>query len=447
MVIMSEKASVIETPCRNVFVLGLDDFQLNELRTITDAKNMVFHQLLVPEMVRFAEAYSFHSLLTRAREQLKAFDGSIDAIVAHWDFPASVLMPILAREWGLPTASLESVVACEHKYWSRVEQAASIPEVVPAFEGFDPFDDNALDRIQLDYPYWIKPVKSHSSQLGFMIEKADDFHQAIPEIRANIRGIGDSFNEVLAMIDLPDGIAADSGNSCIAEQLIKGGQATVEGTMFQGQFAVHGVIDSPKDALTGHFSRYEYPAGALSQEVQKRMISSCERFLRHINYDNACWNIEFMYDEDADKLWLVEVNTRISQSHSELFAKVHGMSNHEVAIAIAGGTAPLMPAVGSGHFNVAAKCFIWTGQMEDGIVRRVPSAEEIARVTEAFPGTRVHIGVKVGDRLSELREQASYGYDLATLVIGAAQREDLIGIHDRCREMLPFEIDRTGSGR
>lgn len=446
MVIIPEDAPVIEAPCRNVFVLGLDDFQLAELKTITDAKNMVFHQLLGPEVVRYAAEHSFHTLLTRARDQLKVFDGTIDAIIAHWDFPTSVLMPILAREWGLPTASLESVVACEHKYWSRVEQAASIPGVTPAFDGFDPFDDNALDGIRLEYPFWIKPVKSHSSQLGFLVGKADDFHRAIPVIRENIRAIGDPFNEVLAMIELPDGITADSGNACIAEQFVSGGQATVEGTMYEGQFAVHGVIDSPKDARTGHFARYEYPAGALSGHVQQRMINSCERFLRHINYDNACWNIEFMYDEDADQLWLIEVNPRISQSHSELFAKVHGMSNHEVAIAIGRGIAPLMPAVGCGHFNVAAKCFLSTGPRGDGIVRRVPSAEEIARVTERFPGTRVHIAVKIGDRLSELREQSSYGYDLGTLVIGAAQRDDLIGIHDRCREMLPFEIEPDPPG-
>jgi len=77
-------------------------------------------------------------------------------------------------------------VTCEHKYWSRVEQAASVPEVVPAFAGFDPFDDNALESIDLEYPFWIKPVKSHSSQLGFMIENAEQFHEAIPDIREKI---------------------------------------------------------------------------------------------------------------------------------------------------------------------------------------------------------------------------------------------------------------------
>ena len=438
---MSVEAFASEAPCRNVFVLGLDDFQREELRTITDAEHMVFHQLLEPDVVRYAEKYSFQTLLTRARGQLEAFDGTIDAIIAHWDFPTSVLMPILAREWGLPTASLESVLACEHKYWSRVQQAASIPEVVPAFEGFDPFDDNALDTIHMAYPFWIKPVKSHSSQLGFMIENAAQFHEAIPEIREHIREIGDSFNEVLAMVDLPDGIAADSGNACIAEQLVSGAQATVEGVMFNGRFAVHGVVDSPKEASTGHFTRYEYPAGALSEAVQQRMISVSERYLRHIEYDNACWNIEFMYEQEADQLWVVEANTRISQSHSDLFVKVHGMSNHEVAVALALGLPAEMPAVGSGRFNVAAKCFLSTEQWGDGIVRRVPSTEEIAKVTEQFPETRVQIAVRVGDRLSELHEQSSYGYDLGTLVIGAAQRQDLARIHDRCRSMLPLEID------
>ena len=46
-------------------------------------------------------------LLDRAREQLEAADPPPDAIVGYWDFPVSSMVPILCRERGLASASLE----------------------------------------------------------------------------------------------------------------------------------------------------------------------------------------------------------------------------------------------------------------------------------------------------------------------------------------------------
>lgn len=425
---------------RNIFVPGLDDFQRRQLDTITNSGSLAFHQLLAPEVVTRPDEHGFAELLAQARAQLEAFDGTIDAIIAHWDFPTSVLVPILGRQYGIRTPSLVSVVACEHKHWSRLEQAVCVPEVVPDFTSFDPFDDDALDGIELDFPFWIKPVKSHSSQLGFRIESPDDFAAAIPPMREGIHAAGDPFNEVLSFLELPEGIAPDSGLTCLAEQIVSGEQGTVEGTMFEGEFAVHGIFDSPKDPATGHFARYEYPAATLPDPVQQRMIDVSERYLRRIGYDNACWNIEFMWDRDTDKLWLVEVNPRISQSHSDLFTKVDGMSNHEVAVDIALGSQPRLPDR-RGNFAVAAKCFLWANGHDDGIVRRVPSDDEIARVVDEFPETHVHIGVEVGDRLSELRDQSSYRYDLGYVYIGAQDRDELVANFETCRDMLPFEIE------
>jgi biotin carboxylase len=429
----------VDKPVSHVFVVGMTEFQRSQLETITDVGKMVFHQLLAPEVVT-RPGHRFADLLDRARRELDATEGSVDAIIAHWDFPTSVLARVLCRERGLPGPDLTAVVACEHKYWSRVLQHASVAEVAPAFAGFDPFADDALDTIDLEFPFWVKPVKAHSSQLGFLVESAEDFYEALGEIREGITAFGDPFNEVLGMVELPEFIAPESGNHCLAEQIISGDQATVEGTMFQGEFAVHGVIDSPKDGQGRHFSRYEYPATSLPEKVQDRMIDVCERHLRHFGYDDAAYNIEFMYDRVLDQLWLVEVNTRISQSHSDLFTKVDGMSNHEVALDIAFGSRPRLPD-GGGDFAVAAKCFLWTEEMDDGTVRRVPNEEELAAVTERFPGTHVEIAVQVGDRLSELADQSSYRYDIGTLFIGAQSREELLDTYETCQRILSFDIE------
>ena len=424
---------------RNVFVVGLDDAQRGELETITNARGLAFHQLLDPASVTHPEDHGFTPLLGRAREQLSAFAGSVDAIIAHWDFPTSVLVPILGAEYGMPAPSLESVLASEHKLMSRIAQSESVEESVPGFSGFDPFADDALEQITLDYPFWIKPVKSHSSQLGFKIASAEDFHAALPRIREGIRDIGDPFNEALALADLPDAIEKDSGTSCIAEEIMAGEQATIEGTMFHGEFNVHGVFDSPKDERGNHFDRYDYPA-SLPEHIQTRMTATAEAYLRHIGYDNACFNVEFMWDQEHDRVCIVEVNTRISQSHSDLCAKVDGMSNHEAAVSVALGSRPVMPDR-RGPFAVAAKCFLYTEPMTDGIVRRAPTDADVAAVVERFPETLVDIAVQEGDRLSQLSHQSSYRYDLGTLSVGAQDRDELAQIHDACRQLLPFEIE------
>jgi biotin carboxylase len=423
---------------KHVFVIGLDDFQRAELQTIRNPEKYEFHGLLDYQTVVQPQNYSFEGLLDQARRELDAFDAPITAIIAHWDFPTSVMAPILCAEHGIPSPSLEAVLKCEHKYWSRLEQSRVIPECIPAFHKFDPFDEHALEKIELDYPFWIKPVKSFASQLGFKISSAEQFHEAVARIRESIRDIGDAFDEVLARVELPEDVREATGSTCIAEQIIAGIQAAPEGSMFQGEYKVHGVLDMPKDAAGNSFSRYEYPS-QFPPEVQQRMINATEKFLRHIGFDNGCFNSEFMWDQANDKLWLIEVNTRISQSHSDLFAKVDGMSNHEVAIDVAHGIRPSMP-YRQGEFRVAAKCMI-PHDHSDGIVKRIPSEADIQRLKERFPGTHVMIDVKPGTHLAQLRNQDSYRYVLGTLFIGADSHEQLVRKFDACIDALHFEFE------
>lgn len=427
---------------QNIFVLGLNEQQRGELSTVSGADALRFHGLLDYDTLVSNEHFRFRKLLEEARAQLAAFDGTVDAIIAHWDFPTSVIGPILAAEHDIPSPSLRSVLACEHKYWSRLAQRESVPECVPNFAAFDPFDDDALAKIDLPFPFWVKPVKSHSSQLGFEIHTAEDFTQALTEIRDNIGRFGDAFDEALEMIDVPDAVVGFGGSACLAEEIISGVQAAPEGSMYRGELLVHGVFDMRKDADGHSFDRLDYPASTISPTVQQRMIDVTERYMKHVGFDNGCFNAEFMWDQDSDKLWLIEVNTRMSQSHSDLFAKVDGTSNHEYAIDIALGRRP-RPGARAGRFAVAAKCLM--GHYDDGLVEAVPTDADIARVRERFPDTVVEIKVHAGDRLSELPNQDPYRYVLATLYMGAQSTDALAENFSHAQELLPFAIADSAS--
>lgn len=412
--------------------------QRGELTTVEVTGDLEVHGLLDYASLISADEFDFDALLDRARTELRAFDQSVDAIIAHWDFPVSVMVPILAAEYGLPAPSLESVIRNEHKLWSRMLQRDSVPECVPAFTWFDPFDPDALKGIDLPFPFWIKPIKSHSSQLGFDISNADDFAEATEQIRAEIGRTADPFDQALARLTLPENVRAVGGRTCLAEQIVTGVQAAPEGSMLRGDYQVHGVFDMRKDD-TGHsFTHLDYPARTVPAEIQQQMIETTERYLRHTGFDNGCFNSEFMWDAESGKLWLIEVNTRISQSHSDLFAKVNGASNHTVAIDIALGRRPRMPRR-EGEFAVAAQCMV--PRYEDGVVTRVPTDDEIAALQRRFPGTVVRIDVRVGDRLSELPNQDTYRYKLATLYLGGADHQELEDRYQACLDTLEFEFD------
>lgn len=425
---------------KNVFVPALTETQREEIGTVDVPGGISVHGLLDYESLISAEELDFDDLLDRARAELRAFDGTVDAIIAHWDFPTSVIVPILAREFDLPAPTLESVLKTEHKYWSRVLQREVVPECVPKFCAFDPFDDDALDRIDIPFPFWIKPIKSHSSQLGFEVPNAEVFASAVDQIRAEIGRIADPFDQALARVDVPGDIRVAGARTCLAEQIVTGTQAAPEGSMFRGDYHVHGVFDMRKDAEERSFTHLDYPARTVPPEVRQQMIDVTERYLRHIGFDNGCFNSEFMWDADTGKLWLIEVNTRISQSHSDLFVKVDGSSNHRAAIDVALGIPPRMPHR-QGEFPVAAQCLV--PRYEDGIVTKVPTEEEIAALTRRFPGTVVKIDVRVGERLSELPNQDAYRYKLATLYLGAPDADRLEQRYRDAIEALPFEFEEV----
>jgi hypothetical protein len=423
----------------NVFVIGYDDLGRQLLPQLRHAEDYAFHGLLPLDEVVHAEEYPFDHLLADALAQLEAFSGSVDAIVSYWDFPSSALLPLLRRHYGLPGPTLAAVLKCEHKYWSRLEQARAVPECVPSFQAVDPDDEAAVEGIRIDYPFWIKPVKAHSSQLGFRIDTPEMLREVLPRIRDRIGRFGRPFDEVSAHTDIPDEVASVTGHHCIAESIISAGrQCTLEGYVQNGHVHLVGLVDSIRDQRQRSvLLRYEYPS-RLPDAVQQRMLDYTRRLIAQIGYDDAPFNIEFYHDTQHDRIWLLEINSRLSRSHAAIFQLVDGAPHFQVMVDVALGITPRMPH-GEGRYAVGAKQMLRV--FEDGVVRRVPTAEEIQRVEARFPGATVELNVSEGMRLSTLQHQDPFSFELGVLFIGAESHAALLERIDQCREMLPFDIE------
>ena len=168
------------------------------------------------------------AFIAAAVAEAKRLDHPVYGVVAFDDYPASLLAVAIAERLGLPGPSLASVVACSNKAWSRVMQEAAVPEAVPRYQIIDPHRVQRPGDLQLAYPFWLKPVKSSMSYLGFRIASFAEFERAVALSRAGLPAYSSAFQEFMEMARPPISGDAESVRAdwLIAEELLGGRQCT-----------------------------------------------------------------------------------------------------------------------------------------------------------------------------------------------------------------------------
>lgn len=424
---------------KNIFVFGADEFNLAQMRALKGAENYRFHELYHHRDVKGRGEFPVKELYDGAIKRLLEFPGSIDAIVGCWDFPISTMLPLLRKPFGLPSPSFEAILKCEHKYWSRLEQRRVAPEYIPDFCVLDPFAEDYRERITVNYPFWIKPVKAASSHLGFKVRNDAELDHVVEVMRSKITSYAEPFNYLLQFAELPEEVASIGGGHCIVEGIIsRGRQCTLEGYVYHGEVCVYGVVDSIREGKhRSSFSRYQYPS-TIPGRIQKEMIAVTQRFLKHIGFDNGPFNIEYYWEAKTDALWLLEVNTRISKSHCPLFRDVDGESHHTVMIDLALGKRPDFPHR-EGRYRIAAK-FMWR-VYQNALVKRTPAEEEMRELKRCFPSEEVILHIHEGMVLSMLHYQDSYSYEIAEIYLGGNSQKELLAQYHRLKQALAIELE------
>ena len=429
---------------RNIFVAGMDDFHLAQLHELKKSDRYRFHSLISYEKIKCGKTFPVQEFIRQAQALLQGFTGSVDAIVGFWDFPVSTLLPHIRNLAGIEGPSLSAVLKCEHKYWSRLLQAEIVSELIPRFCKVNPFNRFAVKECCLSYPFWLKPVKSVLSHLGYLVRSDAEFERCLEIIRQKIHRYAEPFNFILDLTDIPKKIRLVDGYHCIAEEIIsQGRQCTLEGYVLDGSCHVYGAIDSVREGdLNSSFSRYQYPS-TLPESVQQRMIKATSKVMTHVGYDNSPFNIEFYWNEEQDTIHLLEINTRISKSHCPLFKMVDGEYHHDIMIDVALGYEPDFPRR-KGAFATAAKFMV--REFANGTVYSIPPPQAIEEVCRLFPGTEVIIHVQKGMNLAELKDQDSYSFEIADIFMGGKSQDELLRKYHSALSRLPFHIEKTESG-
>ncbi len=280
-------------------------------------------------------------------------------------------------------------------------------------------------------------MKSASSKLAYRVRHDRELAEAVTEIRAGIGTVGGPFDAVLERVSLPPEVARAGARACLAEEAVSGAQVTVEGYRHHHEPHVYGVVDSVCYPGTSSFLRYQYPS-TLPEEAVRRVSEVAKALVVRLGLRSTTFDIEFFVDTATNRVWVLEVNPRLSQSHARLFEAVDGVSNLHCMVSLALGRDPRMP-YREGPAAVAAKWFL--RRFTDGIVRRVPSPTEIAAVERDLGGVCVVLTTEKGARLSEQYARDSYSYELADIHVLANSERELHDKYERCVSALRFEID------
>ncbi len=422
----------------HVFVLGLDTENREILERTPRLADCTFHALLSRDELRGVERFPIGRLLETCEQRLRAHDGTVDAIFTLLDFPATELVPILADRFGVPGPSLESVLACNHKYWSRLIQRDVAIEHVPPFSAFDPYDSSSLSLLceEMEFPIWVKPMNAYRSQLGFRVGSLEELEIASEVFREQLPRLSDPLQQILDYADVPAAVAALPQHACLAEGIIGGLQCTLEGYVDRAKPVVYGVVDSIREPNGSTFARYQYPS-RLPKRVQRKMAEIACTMVEGSGFDRSAFNVEFYYDRRREQIWLLEINPRASQSHAALFERVDGESNQSMGVDVALGRPP-RSSHGQGKSRVAAKFFVRA--FADAVIDSLPKPEELCRAERAVPGASVTLLVDEGTQLSQLRDEDSYSYELAHIFLGAPSQKVLLARYRKCMDLLNFKL-------
>lgn len=426
---------------RKILFLGLTDEDSENLARADNFSQFEFESLGTPDEVEDPLTCDVPEFSRKLAEVYLPRKDDFSGVIAASDFPPSLLSALAAERLGLRGPTVGAMLRCEHKYWSRLCQREVVPHAIPAFALVDPARPASWSKPPLPFPFWLKPVKSYASYLGFMISDRATFDRVLKLAGVELPQFSRAFNALLERGHPPAGAEEGDGRMMIAESIIQGRQCTLEGFVRSGQVFLVGIVDSIRFPNLRSFKRFDYPS-SLPDEVQLEMFEISKKVVLQAGLDDCFFNIEFFWSAGSFSPHIIEINPRIACQFADLYEKVDGVNSYESLIKIAIGEAP-RTLFRKGEFRCASSFVLRI--FEDKLVTRIPGEEDLELLRREMPDAVVKIRASVGSRLSA-GAQDSYSFRFGMINLGGKSKSDLHRKFARCLTLLPFEFSSVVSG-
>ena len=276
-------------------------------------------------------------------------------------------------------------------------QKADVP-VVPGYHGADQSDAYLAEQAeQIGYPVLIKAVAGGGGKGMRMVERADEFTNALQSARAEAQ-------------------TAFGNDAVLIEKYITCPRHIEVQVFGDGRDVIH-LFERDCSLQRRHQKVIEEaPAPGMREDMRNAMGAAAVRAAKAIHYKGA-GTIEFIADASGglhpDRFWFMEMNTRLQVEHPVTEA-VTGIDLVEWQLRIAAGE-PLPKAQNDLHLNGhAVEARLYAEDAEKGFL---PAAGRLAHIAFA-EGCRADSAVRSGDDISPF-----YDPMIAKLIVHAQSRE------------------------
>lgn len=364
------------------------------------------------------------------RQARRARDRGWAGVLSHHEQFGALAAALVAERAGLPGATPQSIIACQHKLHARELLRAVAPEACPRFEGLDAVYGGAIPP-GLQYPAFVKPVKAAFSVLARRVDNRDELHAHTRFGRRElwvIRRLVEPFERVANGL-LPQ---AGTAHRLMLEEPVQAAQYNLDGWVQDGQLHVLGVVDAHMYPGTQAFMRFELPT-RLAPAAQQQAVDVARRFLQAADYRHGFFNMEFFHDAATGRLTVIEFNPRLASQFGDLYRRVRGLDAHRMALALAMGDAP-QQATGEAPVAGAAASFVYRA-FSAAQLPAMPSAAQRAALKAEFPDALLMVMPKSGHGLArDFKWLGSHRYGI--LHLGGRDATDLRQRCERASALL-----------
>jgi len=220
------------------------------------------------DLFRFPEnarLFTFDALGFVDRVVRKYAKRGVDAVVTSDEQFGPFIAALVAQRLGLPHASLDAILAIQHKYYARRAFARIAPEANPRFGLLRRGYDHPAE-VPLPFPFYVKPAKAAYSVLARRID-------SYAELRRHTRfgafegAIIERLVQPFADVMRAHSCLTEDPFAMVCEEIAHGRQVTANGYVRAGRVTMLGTVDSIMYPGTDHFQRFQYPSSLPPEEL------------------------------------------------------------------------------------------------------------------------------------------------------------------------------------
>jgi biotin carboxylase len=387
-----------------------------------------------------ARLISFDLEAFAARQARRAKQRGWAGVVSHHEQFGALAAALVAEQSGLPGATPEAVIACQHKLHARRVLQQVCPEANLRFSELDAQYGGPIPE-GLSYPSYVKPVKAAFSVLARPVHDEGELREHTRFGRRElwvIRRLVEPFERV-AHKRMP---GCGTAHRMMLEEPVRAAQYNLDGYVFNGQVHVLGVVDAVMYPGTQAFMRWDMPS-RLAAVVAERAAGVARKFLQAVGFRHGLFNMEFFHDAASDRLSVIEFNPRLASQFGDLYRRVQGIDAHAIGLALAMGQEPATLPRAEPTAGAAASLVYRTFDPRES-VPAMPSPWQRARLAREFPDAMLFTYPKSGHALArDFKWLGSHRYGI--LHLGGRDVHDLRRRCDTASAILgwpaPYAVD------